>query len=125
MKLIPLHARDGTVRAHAQVDDQDYQRFGLFRWCLHPLGYAVRRERRDERPRGGRRGLVYLHREVLGMGRKDKKTVDHINRDRLDCRRENLRSIDRRMNSFANIQRWESARLGSPPIDTIEDETLP
>lgn len=106
MKLIPLRARDGTVRAHAQVDDLDYQRLGSLRWSLHPLGYAVRRERRDERPRGGRRGLVYLHREILKLDRRSPLAVDHVNRDRLDCRRENLRAIPKGWNAFGNVQRW-------------------
>lgn len=123
VRLIPLRARDGTVRAHAQVDDQDYQRLGSLRWSLHPLGYAVRRERRSERPGGGRRGLVYLHREVLNVGRGEKKSVDHKNRDGLDCRRENLRLLDQGLNAFANIQRWESERQGSPPIDDPQEET--
>jgi len=115
-RRIPLHARDGTVRAYALVDEIDYQRLGLFCWSLHAEGYAFRRERRDERPEG-RRGVVYLHRAILGFDRTQKLFVDHVNRDKLDCRRENLRPLDRALNAFALIQRWESARKGSPPID--------
>lgn len=113
---IPLVGRGGIIRGAAFVSNIDYLSVEKYRWWLHPLGYAVRRERRDERPRG-RLGVVYLHRQILGLTRKNKAVADHINQDKLDCRRENLRALKWGDNSFGNIQRWESARRGFPEVD--------
>lgn len=40
-----------------------------------------------------------LHRVILGLGPKDNVEIDHINRDRLDNRRCNLRILDRQRNA--------------------------
>lgn len=85
---IPLRARDGSVRAYALVDADDAERFGGYRWCLASMGYARRTVRVE-----GRSVAVYLHREIAGATAG--QDVDHINRDRLDCRRANLRLVTR------------------------------
>lgn len=84
-KQIPLRARDGTVRAYAVVDDEDFARLGHLRWHLMGEGYAARDV--------GRRKL-YLHREVV-----DGAEVDHKDGNKLDCRRSNLRSVTRKQNA--------------------------
>ena len=70
--------------ANAIVDPVDLERFGHLNWYLSHHGYAARCERRN-----GRKHTILLHREILdapsGIG------VDHVSRDRLDNRRENLR----------------------------------
>lgn len=48
--------------------------------------------------RSGPRGLVLLHRELLGIDRFDPRRVDHISGDRLDDRRVNLRIADAGLN---------------------------
>lgn len=78
---IPLRGRAG-IRAWAIVSGADVA-LARHRWYLHPGGYA----HRHVAPRGSR---SYLHREVLGLVAPDQH-ADHINGDRLDCRRENLR----------------------------------
>ena len=84
---VPLYARDGAIRAHTVVDVADVSLVNKWVWRLHH-GYAARVQRTD--------GSLYyfsLHRVILGLEREDGRDVDHINRDRLDNRRVNLRPI--------------------------------
>jgi hypothetical protein len=78
MKEIPL--TQGKV---TWVDDEDYERFKQWNWhaWLSRSGryYAVRKDKVL-----GKQVTVWLHREILGLGRNRKIQVDHINRDSLD-----------------------------------------
>lgn len=69
------------------VDREDYLRFSRFKWRLNGGGYAIRSH-------GSR--VIFMHRAVCppppGM------EVDHINRDKLDNRRQNLRPATRSQN---------------------------
>jgi len=47
--------------------------------------------RYTSRAGGAKRTAIYMHREI--MGAKDDGIVDHVNRDPLDNRRENLRMV--------------------------------
>lgn len=89
MTRVPLRRRDGTVRAYALLDAEDFARFGHLRWSAHSRGYAYRWERQAD----GSRHCLLLHRAVMGLERGDVREVDHENRCRLDCRRENLRIV--------------------------------
>lgn len=92
---IPLHARDGSVRAYALVDQEDAA-LAEHRWCLSYWGYAVRSV---PKVNGQRQPQRRLHREVLGLGPGNVPMVDHENLDKLDCRRANLRIATRQQNS--------------------------
>lgn len=85
---IPLRARDGSIRAYAIVDAVDADWLNQWRWHLDNRGYAVRTARSD-----GRLRMIQMHRAVLGLTPGDGLEGDHINRDRLDNRRSNLRSV--------------------------------
>jgi hypothetical protein len=74
--------------AAALVDPEDYERFGGLRWYL-TSGYAARR---------AHGATVYLHRLILGLVPGDGLQCDHINRDRLDNRRVNLRTVPQARN---------------------------
>lgn len=77
--LLPLglKAKDG----HAIVS-LDHSRLEKYFWHLNAQGYAVTRNEEYK--------LVRLHHMVIGMPPKG-KVVDHINRNKLDNRLENLR----------------------------------
>ncbi len=84
MKKIKL-----TRGKYALVDDEDFDWLNQWKWRYHSNGYAARSLKRIE----GKRPLEYMHRVVLGV-RKGQET-DHINRNRLDNQRSNLRFSDR------------------------------
>lgn len=84
---IPLHSRGGSIRAYAIVDLEDAEWASQWSWSFGS-GYVLRTARASD----GARRPIYLHRELLGLPRIcDGVVADHINRDRLDNRRANLR----------------------------------
>lgn len=87
---VPLRNRAGEIVAHALVSSTDAEMVTRHRWCLSTDGYARRRKRDGQ--------FVKLHRELLGLSLHDGLEGDHINGDRLDCRRENLRIVTRAQN---------------------------
>ncbi len=88
---VPLRNRQKAVTGYALVDDEDADLVGGVRWHLYQ-GYA--RRSLNSGPTGKRvvRPLL-MHRHILGLVPGDGLTVDHINRNRLDNRRENLRVV--------------------------------
>ena len=83
MKKLPLYGRQGRI-GYALVDDDDFKSLSSKRWNLKKNGYAYRGE-------SGK--TILLHREIMGLEKGDERQVDHKNRDRLDCRRNNLRIV--------------------------------
>jgi hypothetical protein len=80
---IPLRNRKGEVVAHALIDPSDAKQAEHL-WHRDASGYAVRDIYKPKR-------TLRLHREILGLAPGDGLQADHVNRDRLDCRRSNLR----------------------------------
>ena len=84
---IPLRARDGSIRAYAIVDAADADWVNQWHWCLDN-GYARRSQKAD-----GRNQAILLHRELLGLTPFDNREGDHLDLDRLNNRRSNLRVL--------------------------------
>jgi len=90
----------------ALVDDCDYEQLSKFRWYLLKTGsgdYAHSVEKLPER----RTKMHLMHREILGA--KKGEEVDHINRNTLDNRRDNLRLVNRSQNNQNGIG-WVNRR---------------
>lgn len=82
MKLIPL-----TRGMFTKVDDADFDWLNQWKWCMDRKdGYASRGQWDGERVRH-----VSMSRLILGLETGDLRQPDHINQDRLDNQRVNLR----------------------------------
>lgn len=90
MKQVQLRGKLGKGK-FALVDGADFQRVVEKKWYLGMHGYPVTSWREN-----GLNKSVTLHRFIMG----DKKgvVVDHINRNKLDNRRENLRFVENWVN---------------------------
>lgn len=72
----------------AYVDDENYIYLNQWKWHCNAGGYVVRNSKYDK---NGKRYAIFMHREVLGLLYKDGKYVDHINHNKLDNRKKNIR----------------------------------
>lgn len=100
---IPLRNRAGHIVAFTVVDAADFEAVAAHRWHMTDKGYA-----RRSTFVGGRVRCIRLHRELLCLPPEDRREVDHINGDKLDNRRANLRLVDHGGN-MANLRgpyRW-------------------
>lgn len=86
---LPLRAAGGVIKAFAMVDAEDYAYLSRHRWYMNQSGYAMRNVK--IKPGRGNQRQMMLHRELLALPIGDPRQGDHINRDRLDNRRSNLR----------------------------------
>lgn len=96
--MAEIYLNTGNI---ALIDDDDLPKVIGYSWYEYK-GYAVRMSRKHE----GKRKMLFLHRLILpsatGM------VIDHINRNRLDNRKSNLR-ISTRKNNNRNRKRIEGA----------------
>lgn len=89
MKRIQLggHQRD-KIQGYTIVDDEDYLLLNQWHWSLSNKGYAYRKENRVK--------SILLHRVVTSC--PGDLIVDHINHNKLDNRRKNLRVCTQKEN---------------------------
>ena len=100
MKQIELTQNKVTL-----VDDADYEELSKYKWyavCYKKIWYAERMEKRK---------VIRMHRQILGLGYKDGKYVDHKNHNGLDNRRHNLRICTQTQNCY-NKRHQESKSSG-------------
>lgn len=104
-KLIPLK-RSKEIIAYTVVDDEDYEMLlAIGNWQLHVQGYAVTRKSDDK----GKPFTLHMHRVI--MDTPAFYEVDHINHDRLDNRKSNLRNCTRQQNMM-NVGIRERSKSG-------------
>ena len=78
-----IYSADKTKKHTSLIDLEDVQFVEQFSWCIRSRGYVGRIENKK---------LIQLHRALIKC--PDDKIVDHINRNKLDNRKSNLRICD-------------------------------
>lgn len=97
--FLSLLDKTGRKVATTKVNVDDLAGVQAYRWHLHPTGYVTSiRYARETKTAG------HLHRFLMGTPERGKE-VDHINRDRLDNRRSNLRFATRSQNAVNRVKR--------------------
>lgn len=91
MKKIKIGRRD-YEDVEVIVDDDDYDKVNKYHWCF---GGSVVGYKKHERRTGQR--LILIHRLI--MNPEDCSVVDHINHNRLDNRKKNLRVCSKKQNA--------------------------
>lgn len=89
MKKILLTKGKSTI-----VDDEDFEMLNKYHWHYMSTGYAARRNTYSK----GKTQIVLMHRIIMNV--KNKYIIDHINRDKLDNRKINLRISNKSQNSL-------------------------
>lgn len=88
MFKIPLRNIKKDIVAYSLVDEEDYENAMKYKWNSFGDGYA----------RGTFKGTsIFLHQFVLGKA-PDNMVIDHINGDKLDNRKENLKFATKNQN---------------------------
>lgn len=92
------HANRGRSAVHRKkepgfpdgvlLDDADREAFGIYRWSISGNGYV----QRHHVIAPGKYTKIRLHREITGF--PEGVLIDHINGNKLDNRRANLRAVD-------------------------------
>ncbi len=94
--------RKGTPH-QVLIDDCDQEIFERYTWHITNKGYVRMNVPRHEKPKYGNRSTVPLHCVLLGY--VDGKEIDHINRNKLNNRRSNLRHVTALENSANRRER--------------------
>lgn len=97
---------------YALVDEEDYDKLSQYTWYLNPEGYATRADGKI---------TIRMHRELLAAPKG--KEVDHINMDRLDNRKSNLRLATKQQNSANRIVQKRN-KTGYKGVHTRSDTGL-
>jgi hypothetical protein len=102
MKYIKL-----TKKERAIVDDDMFEYLNQWKWYCHGNKYAARKI--------GKRGKnIYMHRLILNF--PENLEVDHINRNGLDNRKENLRIVTHQQNMM-NQKNRDNSKSGYKHIN--------
>ncbi len=89
MKEIPL-----TRGFIAIVDDENYDKLSKYSWSHHGDGYAARGFNLNKKIK-----IIKMHQEIIGKVPRGFE-IDHINGNKLDNRRSNLRIVTHQQNTF-------------------------
>lgn len=106
MKKIELSGQLGRG-IFVLVDDCDFEILNQWKWNICPKGYAIRTDRTNGKV------TVYMHKEVAKCAgwQTEGLQVDHIDGDKLDNRRDNLRLATNQQNQ-ANVSRQSNNTTG-------------
>lgn len=87
MKEIQLSGKRGSGKS-VIVDDADYEKYNHLRWYLSDTGYAMHTTND---------GRIRLHRLIMNC--PEGMVIDHLNGNKLDCRKSNLRICTQKENA--------------------------
>ena len=87
---IVLYDKKGEETGRTIIDKDDYDIVKDYKWCYDGHGYAVTHKNKNE--------MIKLHRLI--MNNCESEVIDHINGNRLDNRKCNLRKATFQQNSF-------------------------
>jgi len=79
-ELLIFDSYTSKIKATSLIDIEDMEYVKEYRWCIRSKGYVGRVENKK---------LILLHRKLINC--ECKVIVDHINKDKLDNRKSNLR----------------------------------
>lgn len=91
------------------VDDEDYEWLSVHKWHVASHGYARRNVPHPDIQ--GKRSTLPMHRAIMGLDSNDVRVVDHIDGNRLNNQRSNLRVCLHCENS-RNRQRHSVNKIG-------------
>lgn len=102
----------------AFIDESDFNLISAYKWCARwdkcTSGfYAMRVEVTNRKFKS-----IYMARLIMGLERGDKRTVDHINHNTLDNRRQNLRVCTKAQNCM-NRGTW--SKTGFKGVSRVSD----
>lgn len=89
---IPLHGRNGIFYGWSTIDLCDLDNVKNIAWTIDPRGYVVGRPSETK-------SSVTLHRWIMAEGNPGIKTIDHIDGNKLNNKRGNLRQCSQAENS--------------------------
>lgn len=101
------------------LDDEDFDRFVCHTCSLNNSGYARRGTGKIVNGKKVQKGFL-LHREILGVT-DSKIIVDHINQNKLDNRKCNLRVANRAQNAV-NSRLWSTNKTGLKGVRKMRDK---
>ena len=98
MRSIPLRNRKKEIIAYTLVDDEDYEWLNQWKWYMSH-GYAIRASSRKLN-KNGKQKTISMSVEIMKYNHlwEKGKEVDHINRQKLDNQKSNLRMATKSQN---------------------------
>ena len=92
MKKIEIINRK-NIEIHCLIDDEDYKYIKQYHWILRGGNYPARTFYKNNK-----QYTILMHREIMNAGPKE--FIDHINRNTLDNRKQNLRFCNKSKNAM-------------------------
>jgi hypothetical protein len=111
---LSITKRDGSIHL-CLIDTADFAEVSKHTWTVSPLGYASRFYTKD-----GKGITVLMHRHLIG-NTAEKMVTDHINGNRMDNRRNNLRVVTQAENMFNR----KGSKTAGIPIKGVCYQALP
>jgi hypothetical protein len=96
---IILTDRFSNEKGRATVDLEDLEKVRNYKWYLTSHGYCAHRSAEN--------GIIYLHRLILGLNKEEEEIIDHIDNNKLNNKKVNLRKCSYEENAMNRYSRKE------------------